>query len=196
MISHLYMILCANGHCYFGSSKEVNKRLQKHKYSLRNNKHENSRLQSCWNKYGEDSFIFKILKEVPREEQYAKEQVLLDLYYDKPWCMNLNPSAGGPPQFTPEVLEKLTGENNHFYGKQHTDESILKMPQSKQVKVAYEDGKTEVYRSIKKTAETFGISREALRDYLSRYKDKKGWYKQKNIPTKMRKAGIVEVTRA
>ena len=41
-----------NGKCYYGSSKEIEKRLKRHKRELNSNTHINCVLQRAWNKYG------------------------------------------------------------------------------------------------------------------------------------------------
>ena len=48
-----------NNKSYIGQSTDINKRIAKHKASLRHNKHNNSHLQNAYNKYGEDKFVFK-----------------------------------------------------------------------------------------------------------------------------------------
>lgn len=50
-----------NGKMYIGqTSSTFEKRWQKHKRGLELNKHHNEKLQRAWNKYGEDSFEFKV----------------------------------------------------------------------------------------------------------------------------------------
>jgi group I intron endonuclease len=48
-----------NGKIYIGSSINIEKRLMKHKYMLRRDKHVNRYLQSSFNKHTENSFIFE-----------------------------------------------------------------------------------------------------------------------------------------
>lgn len=174
----IYMILCSNGHFYFGSTNCVKRRFQEHKNGLKGNRHDNHRMQHCWNKYGEESFTFKHLVDVPEEHRDEVEQKVLDWYFDHPNCMNLNPIAEHPAYYVP------------------TDEDIAKMAHVDPILVSYVDGTTETFVCVKHTAKKFGVSREALRDYINKNKGKRGWYKQKNIPTKMQDAGVVEVTKA
>jgi group I intron endonuclease len=47
---------------YIGSAVRLNKRWNFHRFKLRQNMHENSRLQNAWNKYGEDAFEFSIIE--------------------------------------------------------------------------------------------------------------------------------------
>ena len=109
MYSYLYTIICKNGDSYFGSTKNITTRFRAHKNCLRRRAHDNSRLQNCWNKYGEDAFIFRVLTKVPTDLQYTKEQELLDLVYDKKWCLNLSKDATRPNSPTRSV--KVTYAN-------------------------------------------------------------------------------------
>lgn len=43
---------------YIGQTVELIRRLNRHKQQLRDNKHNNQKLQSAWNKYGEENFTF------------------------------------------------------------------------------------------------------------------------------------------
>lgn len=61
-----------------------------------------------------------LLDEVSQEfwEIYWIEQV-------KSWGFKLtNTTKGGDGELTPEQIEKMKGEGNHFYGKKHTEESL------------------------------------------------------------------------
>jgi group I intron endonuclease len=63
--SGVYKIInIVNNKCYVGSSVNLRKRCREHILRLRSNKHPNSYLQSSFNKYGEESFIFEYLEEV------------------------------------------------------------------------------------------------------------------------------------
>lgn len=67
-ISGIYEIRnTSNNKLYIGSSIDISKRFKQHIQSLKNNKHHNKYLQSAWNKYGEDSFTFKVVEVVDDE---------------------------------------------------------------------------------------------------------------------------------
>lgn len=51
-----------NGKVYIGQSVNIENRLSHHKSSLNHGRHENSHLQSAWDKYGENNFEFVILE--------------------------------------------------------------------------------------------------------------------------------------
>lgn len=59
----IYLITCLpTSERYIGSSVDVRKRLREHRGHLLRNDHGNHHLQSAWNKYGCESFDFKLLE--------------------------------------------------------------------------------------------------------------------------------------
>lgn len=73
-----------NKKCYVGSSLNLDKRLYEHKRLLKLGKHENNHLQNAWNKYGEDSFEFKIIEIIDVIEDYDENNRFLrerETYY-------------------------------------------------------------------------------------------------------------------
>lgn len=136
--------------CYFGSSKNIDKRWQTHKQQLNTNKHHNIFLQRAWNKYGETSFEFIKIEELPESELLISEQILLDENLNS---YNIGKNASGGDNLsnhpkrteiiekikkglvkryenqTPEQKEnysiKLRGENNPNFGNKWNDEQRL-----------------------------------------------------------------------
>lgn len=80
----IYQITClANGRKYIGSSIHIERRLKTHRYLLNLNKHNNNHFQNAWDKYGEEQFLFEILKVVAIgtiEAVRDVEQKILDAY--------------------------------------------------------------------------------------------------------------------
>lgn len=70
-----------SGKKYIGHSINIEKRWNEHKSALNTNRHENSRLQNAWNKYGEGVFIHTILSEC--EEEYLASE-------EHWWCVMTN----------------------------------------------------------------------------------------------------------
>ena len=82
MDSGIYTITnLINSKLYVGYSITVPARRRCHIHDLKNNIHDNEKLQRAWNKYGEDNFLFEILEEC--EEQYLANQ-------EHYWCNLLN----------------------------------------------------------------------------------------------------------
>lgn len=65
IISGIYKIVnTKNGKMYIGSSKNIKRRWGIHKSSLKNNRHHSVHLQRAWNKYGKESFVYEVIKEM------------------------------------------------------------------------------------------------------------------------------------
>lgn len=68
-----------NGKCYIGSTKDFRERRHRHKINLENNRHINPHLQSAYNKYGKENFMFEVVEYVKGESNLLKrEQHYLD----------------------------------------------------------------------------------------------------------------------
>jgi group I intron endonuclease len=143
----------ANGKFYIGSSLDVAHRVGRHLAMLRRARHENPKLQNCFNKYGEAAFVFELLEEAGESEIYHVEQKWIDKYWGSYLLMNLQQIAGRPPTFyelsvvvrekkrkkhqaktgrkaTPRLLEMLAqrvGPNNPNFGMTVPAEHLAKM---------------------------------------------------------------------
>lgn len=101
-----------NNKFYIGSTNNFKIRKRKHLWDLRNNKHVNKHLQNSYNKYGEESFEFKILVEC--ENIKEKEQEFLDnLDFTKSYNISRNPVGGDmiktlPKEKQLEIYKKLS----------------------------------------------------------------------------------------
>lgn len=127
MNSGIYQIRnLANNHFYIGSSVNLRKRKQHHFNNLKRRTHKNHYLQNAYNKYGEDQFVFEILEYCEKSETLTREQWYLDNYRPE---YNISPTAENNfgTTRTEEMKAKISGENNPFFGKTHTEESRLKM---------------------------------------------------------------------
>ena len=179
-----------NEKCYYGSSKNIQKRWKTHLNQLRNKKHINCILQRAWDKYGEDNFVFEIVEKCELENIFEVEQKYIDTCGD--YNIGLKASGGDNLTKNPnknEIIGKITdsmrkryslmtseqkkeifslpmdknpnwkggvtykycecgvrikpinnscnkcrnksGENNPFFGKQHSDEIKKKLSESK-----------------------------------------------------------------
>jgi len=67
-----------NGHIYIGSATNLNGRKNTHFFSLRRNKHKNKHLQSAFNLYGEDNFVFVVLEYCEIKDLINREQFYID----------------------------------------------------------------------------------------------------------------------
>ena len=82
----VYQIVCLkNNRKYIGMSKDIDKRWLQHKYQLKTKKHHSVKLQEDYDKYGENSFRFSVIKECHYLEARTLEASLIDMeqpYYN------------------------------------------------------------------------------------------------------------------
>ena len=95
-----------NDAVYIGSTKDFKARKQVHMAQLNTGKHVNTYLQRAWNKYGPKNFAFSVVEEVTEEEQFDKEQELIDKYLrDDKVIYNLCVSVYNPGLRRPMVKQ-------------------------------------------------------------------------------------------
>lgn len=128
-----------NAKFYVGSTIVVTARWRKHLRDLRANKHHCPHLQAAWNKYGEDSFVFRVVEVVDDHTQLnAAEQKWLDAHHGTVSCYNYakytdNSNRGvvrrDSHRHALSVALKAYYETNPHpaQGRKHTDESKRKM---------------------------------------------------------------------
>jgi len=98
-----------NNKCYYGSSKQIEKRFDRHKRELKNNIHINCILQRAWDKYGENNFIFEIVEECDINVLLETEQKYLDLQPD--YNIGIKSSGGDNLTKNPhkdKIVKKMT----------------------------------------------------------------------------------------
>lgn len=124
---------------YIGSSKNLKHRFYIHKYRLRKGNHSNPHLQSAWNLYGEDSFLFEVLEGLDEGLRERKQTIIEQTKcLDRTIGYNIALTTDCPMDgrnHSEESIEKMreakTGENNNFYGKNHTEETKRKLREQK-----------------------------------------------------------------
>ena len=91
-VYHIRNVL--NGKRYIGSSVDLKKRKYQHFNNLQKNKHHSQHLQSAYNKYGEENFIFEVLEYLEvKEHVVGFEQYYID-YFGYENLYNVCPKAG------------------------------------------------------------------------------------------------------
>lgn len=73
-----------NGKIFIASSNNINALWNRHRTELKFNSHKNKILQKDWNDFGEGTFVFEVLGEVPYDEEtvnYQEEIKTLEALY-------------------------------------------------------------------------------------------------------------------
>lgn len=178
-ISGIYLITnkIDNKH-YVGLSINCLERFSKHKSLLRRCKHHNQHLQSAWDKYGEESFVFEILEEHNNEYLHSFENFWCNLLDSHNREFGYNIDLTNPNKKTnlnKETIEKIrisnTGREVSIetrnklrdinLGKKYSDETIEILKNSaknKSVSVYSKDGSfIKKYKSIRECGRQMSI---------------------------------------
>lgn len=146
MARGIYKIInVVNNKFYVGSAVDFTVRKRKHWWQLRRGTHGNKHLQAAWIKYGEESFKFLIVEELPDDTDIlAAENVWLKEHVGKDYCYNLATDATAPQL-------GMSGEKNAMWGKtfSHTEEAKAKIAAASAARVQTEEEKAKRRKSMK-----------------------------------------------
>lgn len=145
-ICGLYEIVnTLNGTRYIGSSSHIFRRLIGHRGDLRTNEHHNAHLQHAWLKYGEGSFIFRIICRTTEEDKIPTEQRHLDLAFGGGEKLyNISKNADAPRtgvKHTQETKDKISRIN---LGRKQSEETLKKMSLSQRGRKHSEETKKKM----------------------------------------------------
>jgi group I intron endonuclease len=126
----------ASGKKYVGSAaKSFSQRWGNHRRTLRKGTHKNAHLQSAWSKYGEDAFVFRIVKRTSPEDAVDSEQAHIDLYQacDPTMGYNNAPIAGSNLGYkhTDEARANMSLAQKVWKRNPHSSETIANMSAAK-----------------------------------------------------------------
>ena len=145
-----------NGKKYIGSSSNIKKRINKHFYLLKSNKHFSHHLQNSWNKYGPENFDWHIVCAVDDvnclldvEQKYLDDMQVWEREYGynvsktSHRCTHTSESkhllrlANLGKKYSKETNEKKAckGEDNPFYGKKHEAQILQKIRASRGIDI-------------------------------------------------------------
>lgn len=131
-MKYLYSITCvANGKMYVGLTNNFKKRIYSHLIALRNNSHANYIIQEDYNLYGEKCFSFDLISEygLGRDGDTA-ERYFISVLGINSENGNYNIDKYGNWESAKGNI-KRSGYLNPFYGRTHSQETIIKIAKSK-----------------------------------------------------------------
>jgi group I intron endonuclease len=142
IIGGIYCIInTESGKPYVGSGVSFNRRKTTHFSKLKLNAHGNPHLQNSFNYYGKDKFIFEIIENIERTEEMTTENfknILLERenYWidflksnNRDYGYNIRKEASSNlgMKLTEEQIQKVSGKNNHNFGKPMLEETKQKL---------------------------------------------------------------------
>lgn len=102
-IAHIYQIRnIINNKKYIGSTVSLPRRYYWHKRALKKGQHHSIALQRAWDKYGENSFVFEVIKICSKSERLIEEQNEINRYKFGEEIYNSAKIADKPPTFCGE----------------------------------------------------------------------------------------------
>lgn len=140
----IYKIInVVNNKFYVGSAVNLSRRKTRHFSELRTGKHNNRHLQAAWNKYGEEAFVFVVIKEIQDKTQLlSAENDWLKAHVGKEYCYNLGTDATAP------MLGKC-GKLSPTWGLKHTVEAKVKIIASLANRIQSEETKAKRRATMK-----------------------------------------------
>lgn len=126
-----------NNKIYIGqTTQNFQRRYWHHQWKLKDGSHDNYHLQAAWKKYGEDNFIFEVVRCISEDEIVNINQ--LEINYIKLWrkkklCYNISDGGDGTRGVPmSEYAKRIVGEANrkHNIGKKASLETKKKMSNS------------------------------------------------------------------
>jgi len=153
-----------NNKKYIGYSNFIRRRKKEHLYYLRKGKHHNSYFQNAWNKYGEGSFVFKILQECPLSSCSNMEIYWIayfNSFIDDGEGYNLTRGGENVIEISEITRLKMSnntkGKNNPNFGKIASKETRLKISKIHLGKVITTESRKKMSESRKGTHVRRGI---------------------------------------
>ena len=139
MARGIYKIInVVNNKFYVGSAVDLKRRKTRHFSELRTGKHNNRYLQSSWDKYGEQAFVFVVVEPLTEQDDLlAAENVWLALHVGKEYCYNLGVNATAP-------MLGFGGEKSPTWGYKHTGNSLKEISRTSKGRLHTEGSKEKI----------------------------------------------------
>ena len=180
-ISGIYQITNKiNGCIYIGSSCNLRDRIAEHKRDMGKRRHKNAHLQSAFNKYGKDNFVFKALLYCDVKNLYYYEQLCIDKLhpgYNIAICVEA-PTRGLP--VSEETRKKLSACHK---GKPISEETKRKISEANKGRTHWNKGGSlsdETRRRLSEAKMGHAVSEEARRKMSEAHKGR-AWNEEQRI---------------
>lgn len=165
-----YIITCsATNDFYIGSTKDIYKRIQRHRNLLNSNRHYTKKLQDSFNKSNKILFDIIIIYVNDREQAFDLEQLLLDKYINTPGCLNQLPNSRSSlgHKYSDEYKKNMSlVTKNKIFTEEHKNKISVSKTNEQNKKLCIENSlKTSkpisingvVYKSLSEASRTLNI---------------------------------------
>jgi len=160
-----------NGKIYIGSSNNMIKRFESHKYLLKNNKHFNQHLQNSWNKYGNNVFVFSVLEYVNNINKLIERE---QYWINKTKCTNrnigynilsyiINSESNNKNIILSENTRNIMSENAKK--RRHSKDSKIKIGKAQNIKIvriSLNGDYIDIWESIKLASKTLKLNKDVI----------------------------------
>lgn len=130
-----FIINLINNKVYVGSSTNTESRKRSHFWELNKQKHKNSYLQSSYNKYGKEAFVFRVIeKDIPEDKLFERELYWINYKRsnDPKFGYNLSlPNADGSPNHSLETRERLRRLRYEYVHGRLTDDQYKELVENR-----------------------------------------------------------------
>jgi group I intron endonuclease len=176
MIGVYRIVNTANGDAYYGSSKDVDKRLIRHRNELQNNKHHNSHLQRAWDKYGNENFTFELVEECTFDLLLQTEQH----YLDKNPAYNIGLKASGGDNLSKnpdkiDIIERIRTTVKLTFDSMTAEEKKFKFSRPQELNPNWRNGSSVKYC---KCGKEIAPINKTCRECRDRNKEKNPFYEK------------------
>ncbi len=173
---------------YIGSAKNIDRRRKEHFRALRRGGHDNPKLQSHYNMYGESDLIFSLLLGCDECDLLKVEQYFIDTY--NPWfniCKNATNCIGRV--FSDETIDKMKKSHlgqipwNKGMKNPYSKETTEQISKSLKEYFKTDEGLKAIEASVERN-KNYKASKETLEKRSNSMKGKNTW--AKNFPSPMK----------
>lgn len=179
-----------NGKIYIGYATNIKNRWKHHRSELKLGTHPNAHLQSAWNKYGKDSFVFQVVEFCTEENLCRQENHWCELLKTHKTGYNIKPTDPNEPnkRQSSETIEKI---RKAHLGVKSSPETIAKLRNriGRSIVVLTEEGKLiKEFETIEDAANELKVGKGNIFSVLKhKRKSGKGYvfvYKEEYDPEK------------
>jgi group I intron endonuclease len=140
-----------NNKSYFGKTIKLLEDRKKEHVAYSQSKYKKQHFQRALKKYGSENFKWKTIDKCDDIIWLNELEKYYIYYYDTFGKNGYNSTTGGERGYilSKEILKKMTGKNNHFYDKHHTEKTKKKISELKKGKTQSKEHTVNISKGMK-----------------------------------------------